>query len=70
MLLSTGRHAPLCHRADIITVTDVAKEAATGKAVLHQHRDRLGRPVILVRAAKHVTGALPGVLSGLCGVAL
>jgi hypothetical protein len=35
----------------------VAREAATGKAYLHSHPDVSGRPVIVVRAAKHVTGA-------------
>jgi hypothetical protein len=40
-------------------MTDVAKEAATGKAFLHNHLDVSGRPVIIVRAAKHVTGASP-----------
>lgn len=49
-------------------MTDVAREAATGKAVLHRHRDRLGRPVILVRASRHVIGGWCLVsLRGHCG---
>ena len=34
----------------------MAREAATGKAYLHSHLDVTGRPVIVVRAAKHLTG--------------
>ncbi|GAB4815000.1 hypothetical protein N2152v2_002046 [Parachlorella kessleri] len=49
--------------ADNITLTDVAREAATGKALLHSHYDRQGRPVILVRVAKHVIGQSPLVES-------
>lgn len=45
--------------ADSLTVTDVAAEAATGKAYLHTHPDVSGRPVIIVRAGRHVTGARP-----------
>ena len=37
----------------------MAKEAATGKAYLHAHLDVQNRPVIIVRAAKHVTAAGP-----------
>lgn len=43
--------------ADFIEWTDIAREAATGKAYLHTHTDVSGRPVIVVRAAKHFTGA-------------
>lgn len=43
--------------ADSVRWTDVAREAATGKAYLHTNLDVSGRPVIVVRAAKHVTGA-------------
>ncbi|KAL4423541.1 hypothetical protein ABPG77_006564 [Micractinium sp. CCAP 211/92] len=43
--------------ADFIEWTDIAREAATGKAYLHTHTDVSGRPVIVVRAAKHLTGA-------------
>jgi hypothetical protein len=49
--------------ADTITTTDVAKEAATGKAYLHTHFDVQNRPVIVVRAAKHVKDAAPLVHS-------
>ena len=34
----------------------MAREAATGKAYLHSQLDVTGRPVIVVRAAKHLTG--------------
>lgn len=46
----------LLRSADFISWTDVAREAATGKAYLHSHMDVSGRPVIVVRAAKHLTG--------------
>ena len=49
--------------ADAITTTDVAKEAATGKAYLHTQNDVFDRPVIVVRAAKHVKDAAPLVES-------
>lgn len=49
--------------ADSITTTDVAQEAATGKAYLHTHNDVKDRPVIVVRAAKHVKDAAPLVHS-------
>ena len=49
--------------ADSITTTDVAKEAATGKAYLHTQNDVFGRPVIVVRASKHVKDAAPLVES-------
>lgn len=45
--------------ADFIEWTDIAREAATGKAYLHTHTDVNGRPVIIVRAAKHFTGGPP-----------
>ena len=34
----------------------VKAEAATGKVYMHDHKDKLGRPVIVVKVAKHVTG--------------
>ncbi|KAI3432274.1 hypothetical protein D9Q98_003834 [Chlorella vulgaris] len=43
--------------ADSIEWTDVAKEAATGKAYLHSQTDISARPVIIVRAAKHLAGS-------------
>ena len=46
-------------RADALTFTDIAKEAATGKAYLHAHLDNAARPVIIVRCAKHLTNASP-----------
>ena len=48
-----------CRRADALTFTDIAKEAATGKAYLHTHLDNAARPVIIVRCAKHLTNASP-----------
>lgn len=41
----------------------MAQEAATGKAYLHTHCDVASRPVIVVRAAKHVKDAAPLVQS-------
>jgi hypothetical protein len=53
----------LAWRADIrpgaLTPAAVAGEAATGKAFLHAHPDAGGRPVVVVTAARHVTGAAP-----------
>ena len=39
-----------------LTGADVAEEAASGKAYLHDHKDINGRPVIIVRARRHITG--------------
>lgn len=43
-------------RADDIAWDMVKAEAATGKVYMHDHKDRLGRPVIVVKVAKHITG--------------
>lgn len=43
-------------RADSITWDMVAKEAETGKAYLHEHKDVHGQPVIVIRSSLHVTG--------------
>lgn len=43
-------------RADSITWDMVAKEAETGKAYLHKHKDVNGQPVIVIRSSLHVTG--------------
>lgn len=51
-------HNSLCS-TDHLKTTDVAKEAATGKAYLHTHLDNENRPVIIVRAKKHFNGAAP-----------
>lgn len=45
-------------RADSITWDMVAKEAETGKAYLHEHKDVNGQPVIVIRSSLHVTGIL------------
>lgn len=42
-----------------LSATDVAAEAATGKVYLHPHPDALGRPVVVVRCARHVIGQHP-----------
>ena len=42
-----------------LTAADVAAEAATGKVYLHPHPDALGRPAVVVRCARHVTGERP-----------
>ncbi len=39
-----------------LTWEHVADEAASGKAFLHVHPDVNGRPVIVVRVSKHLTG--------------
>ena len=44
----------------------MAREAATGKAYLHTSLDVSGRPVIIVRAAKHFTGGRRGGGGGGC----
>ncbi len=44
-------------RADSITWDMVAKEAGTGKAYLHEHKDVNGQPVIVIRSSLHKTGA-------------
>lgn len=43
-------------QADSITWDMVAKEAKTGKAYLHEHRDVNGQPVIVIRSSLHITG--------------
>jgi len=43
-------------RADSITWDMVAKEAGTGKAYLHEHKDVNGQPVIVIRSSLHKTG--------------
>eukprot|EP00891_Asterochloris_glomerata_P004220 jgi/Astpho2/4220/Aster-05183 len=43
-------------KADDIAWDTVKAEAATGKVYMHDHKDRLGRPVIVVKVAKHITG--------------
>ena len=43
-------------RADSITWDMVAKEAETGKAYLHEHKDVNGQPVIVIRSSLHITG--------------
>ena len=44
-------------RADSITWDMVAKEAGTGKAYLHEHKDVNGQPVIVIRSSLHKTGS-------------
>lgn len=41
----------------------VAKEAETGKAYLHAHKDVNGQPVIVIRSSLHVTGTRLSTLS-------
>lgn len=49
-------------RPQQLSKLDVAVEAATGKAYLHEHTDVYGRPVIVIRARLHVTGATQNVV--------
>jgi hypothetical protein len=37
---------------------DVAAQLQTGKAVLHSCLDNAGRPAVVIRARKHIIGAL------------
>ena len=53
-------------RADSITWDMVAKEAETGKAYLHEHKDVNGQPVIVIRSSLHVTGTASIICSSLC----
>jgi len=48
-------------QATTLTAADVATEAATGKAYVHTHSDKRGRPVLVVVAAKHIAGVSPAV---------
>lgn len=52
-----------------LTAADVAAEAATGKAYLHGHPDVNGRPVIVVRAGRHITGKPETVFFGITSLA-
>lgn len=45
--------------ADDLKTTDIAKEAATGKAYLHPHLDLANRPVVIVRVSRHFIGGSP-----------
>ena len=46
-------------RPHLLSPADVSAEAATGKAFLHSRRDALGRPAVVIRCARHVTGEFP-----------
>ena len=48
--------ACLACSADDLTWEMVAKEASTGKAYLHKHKDVSGQPVIVIRSSLHNTG--------------
>merc|ERR1711976_986647 len=54
-----GHHQAASAQVDAITDEMVAAEAATGKAQLWEHTDVYGQPVVLVRADRHVIGAMP-----------
>jgi hypothetical protein len=45
--------------ADGLALADVAEVAATGKGYIPEAPDAFGRPVVFIRAARHVTGAHP-----------
>ncbi len=40
----------------------VARELASGKAYVHTAPDKYGRPAIVIRTKKHVTGAIERAL--------
>ncbi|KAI8470161.1 MAG: CRAL-TRIO domain-containing protein [Monoraphidium minutum] len=44
---------------DTLDLSTVQAELATGKAEVHEHTDRYGRPVIIIRVNRHVTGEFP-----------
>ena len=52
--------------ADTLSLTDVANEMATGKAYVHTHPDVAGRPVVVIRAARHVIGAWAWTAGAAC----
>jgi hypothetical protein len=45
-----------------LSEADLQPEYATGKGVLHEHLDIYGRPVVIIRAARHRIGAVSGPL--------
>lgn len=49
----TSRHTP---RPQATTPDMVAREMASGKAYVHTAPDKYGRPAIVIRTKKHVTG--------------
>eukprot|EP00877_Chromochloris_zofingiensis_P000680 jgi/Chrzof1/10612/Cz05g05060.t1_CPSFL1 len=46
-------------RPTTIPFTAVEREYNTGKAYVAQHPDKYGRPAIVIRASKHITGEFP-----------
>lgn len=49
-------------RPDALSEDDVVHQLAMGKGFLHEHCDVTGRPVIVVKVAKH----FPGIQSSPC----
>jgi hypothetical protein len=45
-------------RPDALSEDDVVHQLATGKGYLHDHLDVAGRPVVVVKVAKHFSGDL------------
>ena len=46
-------------RPDALSEDDVYVQLSTGKGYVHTHLDKLGRPVLVVRVARHFAGPLP-----------
>ena len=46
----------MCCRPSDLSAESVAREMASGKAYVHKHTDKYGRPVIVVRVKRHVIG--------------
>lgn len=42
-----------------VTKESVSAELSAGKAYVHEHTDKYGRPVIVIRAKRHITGEYP-----------
>lgn len=42
-----------------LTLDDIAEEDKVGKAYVHEHADRAGRPVLVIRVARHKLGEFP-----------
>ncbi|KIZ00867.1 Phosphatidylinositol transfer protein CSR1 [Monoraphidium neglectum] len=46
-------------KIDQLDLSLVQAELATGKAEVHEHTDKFGRPVVIIRVTKHVIGEFP-----------
>lgn len=53
------KHLRIIRRISDLTEADIQPEYATGKGFLHEHPDLYGRPVVIIRAARHRIGEFP-----------